>query len=50
MKKYKFIESVSIDGVFYLADNVYELSAEIVAKIPPNLIEEVVEAKETKAK
>jgi len=40
MKKYKFLESVSIDGIFYLADNIYELSAEIVAKIPPELIKE----------
>ncbi len=48
MKKYKFIESVSIDGVFYLADNIYELSAEIVAKISKELIEEVVEPKATK--
>jgi hypothetical protein len=48
MKKYKFIESVSIDGVFYLADNIYELSAETAAKIPKELIEEVIEAKATK--
>jgi hypothetical protein len=52
MKKYKFLESVSIDGVFYLADNIYELSPEIVAKISKELIdevaEEVVEPKATK--
>lgn len=48
MKKYKFIESVSIDGVFYLADNIYELSAETVAKIQKNLIEEVAEPKTAK--
>ncbi len=43
MKKYKLLESISIDGVYYLVDNVYELSAEIVAKIPPDLLEEVAE-------
>lgn len=43
MKKYKLLESISIDGLLYLADNIYELSAEIIAKIPPDLLEEVVE-------
>lgn len=47
MKKYKLLESMSIDGVFYLADNIYGLSAEIVAKIPPDLLEEVVEPTKT---
>jgi hypothetical protein len=49
MKKYRFLEAISIDGIYYLADSIYELSAEIVAKIPPDLLEEIAEPTTTKA-
>ena len=43
MKKYKILESVSVDGNYYEAGQEVELSPEMVAKIAPFCIQEIAE-------